>query len=438
MPADHSPGRFVLIGFAAARSGKTRRGWLIGVAVPLAMFMLSVQPLRAASALPPVEKDPAGQVDAMARAACNAIASRVDAFPGNSPVLLRSYDSESGQGEPSLLPIRSAAFTYDNALAVIALLACHRQPQAERVGEALRLAAMHDTRLRDAYRAGVVAGDKPLSNGWWDTTQKRWLNAADQHVAAYQDGTSCGNIAWVALALLALHRATGEQRWRDAAVHLANWVVAQASDARGAGGFDGGVESHLLVPRKAVWKSTEHNIDLAALFAWLDRIAVPGGDWKAQAEHARHFVAAQWDASSGHFWIGSQADGESSLRAPSALDVQLWAQLLPDAPATWRRALRWIERMHATNGGFSFTDARDGMWTEGTAQAALVYRRIGDDDEANTLFASIARQVSTGGLLYATSASRTLAVYSWYYHQPCLAATAWAVIAASNRNPYLP
>ena len=380
----------------------------------------------------------APRIEAIAHAGCNAIASRVDAAPGNAPVLLRSYDSRRGQGAPALPPLHSAAFTYDNALAVIALLACGRRPQAERIGEALRRAAMHDTRLRDAYRAGVVEGDKPLPNGWRDAQRKQWVDAAHEYSGAYQDGTSCGNVAWTALALLALHDATGETRWRDAAVHLADWVVAHASDAHGAAGFHGGVESYLLVPRKASWKSTEHNIDLAAMFAWLTRISAPGGDWNAQARRARDFVALQWDTASEHFWTGTEGDGTTPLRSPSALDVQLWAQLLPDAPKAWRHALDWVERMHAVKGGFAFTDARDGMWTEGTAQAALAWRWVGDEARADPLFASIAQQSSPGGFLYATPQPRVVALYAWYYHRPCLAATAWAVIAASNRNPYLP
>ena len=380
----------------------------------------------------------APRIEALERYACHAIAARVDALPGNAPVLLRSYDSRRGQGAPDLPPLHSAAFTYDNALAVIALLACHRRPQAERIGEALRLAAMHDTRLRDAYRAGAVAGDRPLPNGWLDARSKQWVDAAHDYSGAYQDGTSCGNVAWAALALLALHDATGQPRWRDAAVHLADWVVAHAADARGAAGFHGGVESWLLVPREASWKSTEHNIDLAAMFAWLARIAAPGGDWNAQARRARDFVALQWDAASGHFWTGTEADGVTPLHSPSALDVQLWAQLLPDAPKAWRRALDWVARMHAVKGGYAFTDARDGMWTEGTAQAALAWRWTGDEARADQLFASIAQQASPGGFLYATPAPRISALYARYYHRPCLAATAWAVIAASSRNPYLP
>jgi hypothetical protein len=135
--------------------------------------------------------------------------------------------------------------------------------------------------------------------------------------------------------------------------------------------------------------------------------------------------------------MGTKADGVSSLHSPSALDVQLWAQLLPDAPTKWRRALNWVERMNAVKGGFDFTDTRDGLWTEGTAQAALVYRRIGNETTTDALFVSLMQQASPGGYLYATPNPRVTTVYSYYYHQPSLAATAWAVLAALNRNPYV-
>src|SRR5215475_3727321 len=72
----------------------------------------------------------------LADRACAALTERVNAVPGKGPVFLRSYDAASGQGagtEPAL----NAAFTYDNALAVIALVACDETSSAQRVGDAL-------------------------------------------------------------------------------------------------------------------------------------------------------------------------------------------------------------------------------------------------------------------------------------------------------------
>lgn len=376
----------------------------------------------------------------MARNACAALSARVDAVPGNAPVFLRSYDHERGEGELEDPALRTAAFTYDNALATIALLACGKREQAERIGEALRLAAIGNSRLRNAYRAGAV-GDRPLPNGWWDRKAGRWFEDA------YQDGTATGNLAWAALALLALHDATGDVRWRDAAARLANWAVLNAADNRGAGGFHGGIEGFDAAPKHVLWKATEHNIDLVAVFRWLSSSGALGG-WTEDAARARDFIAAQWDAASGHFWIGTLADGVTTNRDASGLDVQLWPQLLPGAAVEWRRALIYAEREHGVAGGFDFNADRDGLWTEGTAQAALVYRKLGREGDAEKLFAGLALQVSPGGFLYATREPRIttgLAIGSesrsadfYYYRRPHLGATAWAALAALKRNPFAP
>ena len=140
------------------RSGAVRAG--VGTARSLTATALCVM---LASALLPAARagaqtQPLASAEHVASLGCTAMATRVDAMAGNGPLLLRSYDASAGQGAPTTPPLHAAAFTYDNALAVIALLACDKPRQAARIGEALRLAATHDTRLRDAYLAGPVRG----------------------------------------------------------------------------------------------------------------------------------------------------------------------------------------------------------------------------------------------------------------------------------------
>ena len=384
--------------------------------------------------------DLAGDV---ARRSCAALTARVDAIAGSAPVFLRSYDAVR-DADPDEPPLRTAAFSYDNALAVIALLGCDQRAQALRVGEALRIAALSGKRLRNVYRAGAV-GTEVLPNGWWDARKGRWFEDA------YQQGTATGNVAWVALALLALHDTTHDARWLDAARRLAQWCLDNVADPRGAGGFSGGIEGFDASPRRIAWKSTEHNIDLVALFA---RLAAAAPDpqersrWQAAQAAARRFVDSAWDAPSGHFFVGTTADGVTPNHAMSALDVQLWAQLLPDAPTAWRRALNYVEREHAVAGGFDFNADRDGLWLEGTAQAALVYRVAADEARAQALFATIAGQFGTDGLVYATREPRIttgLGISSdsksddfRYYRRPHVGATAWAALAALRVNPFAP
>src|SRR3569832_188536 len=84
-----------------------------------------------------VEADPAQDV---ASRACSALSSRVSAVSGDAPLFLRSYDAGSGDG-PNPEPALNAAFTYDNALAALALRACGNLDAARRIGDALLAAS---------------------------------------------------------------------------------------------------------------------------------------------------------------------------------------------------------------------------------------------------------------------------------------------------------
>jgi hypothetical protein len=384
----------------------------------------------------------AASVDAgianVAQRSCLAMAARVDSVTGPGPLLLRSYDSETRDGVADEPSQKTAAYSYDNALAAIALLACGKPQQALRIGAALRLAALDGARLRNAYRAGPVSGT-PLANGWWDAQGNHWAEDPQQQ------GSATGNVAWTGLALLDLYAQTGEREWLDAALRLAAWIVAQTSDARGAGGFSGGIEGDDTHPRKVLWKSTEHNVDAAALF---DRLAPldKGGDWTRGADAARRFVQSEWDTASGHFFVGTQSDGVAQNRTTSGLDAQLWPLLLAQAPKDWQRALKYVEREHGVDGGFDFNADRDGLWLEGTAQAALAYRVAVGAHDTQPLLATIAKQFAPSGYVYATreprittglalSAESTSADF-FYYRWPHLGATAWAALAALGHNPF--
>lgn len=370
----------------------------------------------------------------VAQRACNAIAGRVGEASG-PPVFLASYPDAQRDGEAAL---GTAAFTYDNALAVIALIACHKLPQAERIGAALRDAALAGPRLRNAYRAGPVKG-QVLPNGWWDAKSNRWLEDPQQF------GTATGNVAWAGLALLALHAATGEPRWRDAAEHLAQWIATNTASPHGTPGFTGGIHGFDDHPETLAWQSTEHNIDATALFTWLARDSTTG-PWRSSARSARAFVASQWDAGTQHFLVGTLPGGGENTGV-SALDVQLWALLLPAAAPAWKQDMHYVEAHYNVPGGFDFNTDRDGLWVEGTAQAALVYRTLGDTARADALLTTINGQFAPDGYLYATREARITTGLAlspsspdadfYYYHQPHLGATAWAALAALDWNPFV-
>ena len=385
----------------------------------------------------------AGPAEDVATRACSALSSRVADFSGDDPIFLRSYDAGSGEG-PNPEPALDAAFTYDNALAVIALRACGNLDAARRIGDALLSASEEDRtgeagRLRNAYRPGAVHETPVPPMGWWSEAQQRW----DED--PYQVGSATGNLAWAALALLTLADATQDSEYAEGAARIATWAAKASADDRAPAGFDGGLYGYDDQAQPVGWKSTEHNVDLAAVFDWLARLQ-PDAGWPEKAALARGFVTALWDPELGRFWVGTLPDGVSINRANSGLDAELWPLLLKDAPPEWQGALTYVEHNHAARPGFDFNDDRDGVWWEGTAQAALVYRALGQDEKADRLLKAVARRFSPGGLLWATDAARITTGLAlspssttddfYYFRLPHLGATAWAALAARGWNPF--
>jgi hypothetical protein len=200
---------------------------------------------------------------------CDSLSSAVDAAgPVGRPVLIASYRPGPDGSVPE--PLRSSAFTYDNALAAIALVACRDVPRARRIGDALLQASrrdrtFNDGRVRNAYRAGALPEAGPaLLPGWWQASAKLW--AEDP----YQDGTATGNVAWAALALLTLHDATGEPDYLAGVGAMLRWMNANTADPKGAG-FTGGLDGYDPAQMTLTWKSTEHNLDIVAVARWFDR-----------------------------------------------------------------------------------------------------------------------------------------------------------------------
>jgi hypothetical protein len=366
----------------------------------------------------------------------NAVASQA---AGSEAAFVRSYDHADDE---SRLPagLASTAFVYDNALAAIALVACGDVNSATIIGNALSLAARNDRtfrdgRVRNAYRPGPVGKGPPALPGWWDAKQKIWAEDAAQ------DGSSTGNVAWAALALLTLHQATKQESFLADAGRLIDWVIANVSTGSG---FRGGFHGYDPQQVRLTWISTEHNVDVYAAAAWLSRLTSER-KYADAASEARQFLGRAFDGD--HFLLGTKPDG--SLADPSmlALDVQLWPWMaIPDAPAQWRSALNFAATHLAVKDGFDFNGDRDGLWVEGTAQASLAYRIAGDPRRSAQLLATLEADRTPSGFLNATRGAPVSTGLSidptateadfFYFRRPHLGATAWATLAATTWNPF--
>jgi len=146
------------------------------------------------------------------------------------------------------------------------------------------------------------------------------------------------------------------------------------------------------------------------------------------------------------FNIGTKEDGATISTESSGLDAQLWPLLAaPEGSCAWARGLEWVEKHHRFEAGYGFSRNPDGIWTEGSAQAAAtLVARTGSAPEA--LWQLLASQRAGNGLYYATPSSRIstgLAIGPdsagadfYYYRWPHLGATAWIALAATGFNPF--
>jgi hypothetical protein len=394
---------------------------------------------------------PAATQQTLARQSCDGLRRAVahdQAGAASGPLFLNSYrPTDTRQGEPPFEPaLAGAAFTYDNALAGIALLACGEQASARRIGDAVVRAVEHDQnvsdgRVRNAYRAGPVTEEKPALPGRWDAGRKQWI--AD----AYQVSTATGNVAWAALLLLNLYQAEPSPAYLATARKLLAWTEQNTRARNAPDGYNGGRYGWDNAQRAQTWKSTEHNLDIAVAAAWAARA---GGQQNAperqQARTALDFVGRMWNPSEQRFHIGTKEDGATIATEGSGLDAQLWPLLAaPEGSCAWARGLDWVEKNHRFGEGYGFSRSPDGVWTEGSAQAAAtLVARKGAAPEA--LWKLLASQRADNGLYYATPSPRISTGLSigpdspdadfYYYHWPHLGATAWIALAATGFNPF--
>ena len=77
-----------------------------------------------------------------------------------------------------------------------------------------------------------MSSSRPVKlTGWWDKNQNQWVEDA------YQVGSDSGNMAWAMLALLALHKTSGDARYLDAAKRIAAYLD-KSFEARAPAGFN--------------------------------------------------------------------------------------------------------------------------------------------------------------------------------------------------------
>jgi hypothetical protein len=385
---------------------------------------------------------------------------------GSTVRLVQSYADQIG--------LQSSAFTYDNALAICAYLTRGRFSDVARakvIGNGLLYAQQTDPSADGRFRQAYFV-DHADSNG-----------AFVLPGFSFFQGSAVGDVAWAGIALAQLFQRTREHKYLDGAVKAATFIETTTRDNANippGGYFFGNGQSN---------KSTEHNIDVYALFTILARLTGNAG-WLDGAQHARTFVEAMYNATPGFFWTGT-SDPTHIFFDNIPEDVQTWSYLA-FLDKDFDPSLEWVKTNLATtdtsfafNNGWKFTGNfrvsgetfasqsklgtvlgdntvdPDAVWCEGTSHlvAALFARGLparkdipsfhGDINTASLMLESIqVAQASLGsgqtvggntlvdgqGIVAATSPLITGFGFNFLPFRH-IGATSWYVMAAQMANP---
>jgi hypothetical protein len=372
--------------------------------------------------------------------------------------------------------MRNVAFTYDNAVALLAFLAGGEKARAKLLADALVYAHQNDRyyrnpdqtqpdadtrRLRNAYQGGDLAqwpGWTPNGHLYavrtpgfpMDFTKNPPEPARYPHSGTWTEdkiqlSTNTGNIAWAMIALLGFYEKEGRAltdggKYLDTAIALGEWIEINCRSNSGAGGYTAGFEGFEPNPAKLTYKSTEHNIDLYVAFK---RLYYLTGEqkWLERANHAKNFVMQMWDDD--HFWTGTLDDGitinKNYFQIP--MDIQAWANLAFRGAEgqPYRVALNYCENHHRVGCGYDFNTDLDGIWYEGTAHMALAYKCIGQRDKWQSLLNCVHQAQDPEGGVPAASIDGLTTGFDWlYYNRLHVGATAWLVLAEQGFNPFWP
>lgn len=405
----------------------------------------------------------------------------MDAYATGSTVrLIQSYADQSG--------LLSTGMTYDNAVSIHAYLQRRTQDDLARakvLGDGLLYAQANNFPVADGRFSQGYFVNAPSSSGAYITPAA---------FPFYFYTSTVGDQAWAGMALSQLYHRTGETKYLNSALLVANWIVTNAYNTTGFGGYTFGtyIDQYNQSQPSTNGQSTEHNIDTYAFFTMLDRLtghgkANNGATWSSLAQHALSFVQAMYNATAGYFYTGTTKAGGPINFYPIPEDCQTWSYLAlldnryansidwalanlqtTDTPSALHSSLTGAE----TITGMVFDSASlnptlpncdpHAVWLEGTSHtiAALLARSIAGetgvsgrfrDIQQSLTFLSNCRSAQTElgasqtvggkplpqgeGLVASTSVMDTGFGYT-YGPSLHIGATGWYLVAALGGNPF--
>ena len=350
------------------------------------------------------------------------------------------------------------AYVYDNAMAAVVLSKVGAQSHAETVADALLFAQTHDRTFEDGRLRNTYSSGDPKAYSGRSITGKKvtisipgfWQNGHWQE-DIYTVSTSTGNMAWSILAFCAVAKNAASEKkteYLDAAMRAADFVLTLKSEN---GGFTAGYDGWDDAQTKATYQSTEHNIDLYCAFnAVADAVSEThpekAAEYREAADYAKEFVFSMYDPELYCFYTGTEEDGVTVSDGVIPLDtnslsILAFRDILEDVDEIFA----FVEERMAVDSGYDFSAGDlDGIWNEGTAQMAICYLLMGDQEKYDAIMSYLDTQVLKDGSITAADKdglSTGFILYGsdilWVYNnEQSIGATCWLAFAQLKTDPF--
>ena len=328
--------------------------------------------------------------------------------------------------------ISTASYTYESALAALALMSEGDDEDAAKILDAM-VAGMQldDENFQDRFRNAHMVNEAKGLPGYWNNDMGQWLQDA------YQVGTGTKSSAAAAVALLTYHAAHPNSDYLDTARTGIDWVLDNCQD--GNPGFTAG---YIGWPNaaggdastKMTYKATTDNLWMAAACRMLAEVTGFGTYSEAEASALKFVKEDMYSSGDSRFFQGTKEDGVTPAADLIMTDVQVLAELCMGDDS----GMDNIDACLASDGGYAYGNAfTDGSLLENTAMAALALNRIGEKEKAEAALAMMeGTQLPSGAFPQASvpelkTGEKDTVFRDWPSVGPC----AWFILAVNGTNP---
>jgi hypothetical protein len=326
-------------------------------------------------------------------------------LPNRAGLIISYQIPETDEAHPALF---SRSWIYDNALAVIGFAANGNFAEALTILNALATQIKQDGRIGFSYK-----------------TEDNW----------YHENYQSGAIAWVGYAFVFYQQRTGDAQSQVAAERIARYLLS-LQDTDSINPSYGSIRRGPNEP----WYSTTDNIIGYFFLQDLGRLTGDAGYTEAAELIKASLLDHHWNDKLGRFdqGIGDPANGLVEANSLGALFL-----ISVGETAKAQSGLDFVERRYravSAEGlvtGYAPYEDRSTVWSQGSLQMALAYKRSGDVVKSNTITEEIIKlQDTKGGVPYAMPKA-TVITEEVFQEWPSVAGTAWLAIILSDDGRFL-